>query len=177
MTTAPPNDILGSIVQRIYDVYFQLNQWDFSSEHRYVSKDLLTYSDLLTCSSRTRDTLEDSSNEATCIKKAESSLITYIQNINGLADKENHPALSGDPVIDNSINRPTDQTKRRKLHYSDAIESSSIGNNNDNNLASETLSNARPNGGGEDAESKKKKMIADLITRIRSALRNKFLLE
>jgi hypothetical protein len=38
VTTAPPNDVLGSVVQRIYDVYFQPTQWDFSSKHWYVSK-------------------------------------------------------------------------------------------------------------------------------------------
>jgi hypothetical protein len=61
------------------------------------------------------------------------------------------------------------------LHHSDAIESDgSVDDDNDDDAASETPSNARPDGSGEDAESKKEKMIADLTTRIRSALRKKF---
>jgi hypothetical protein len=49
--------------------------------------------------------------------------------------------LSGDPVVDSSIDRPADQTKRRNLHHSDAIESDgSVGDDNDDDAASETSS-------------------------------------
>ncbi|KAF8850017.1 hypothetical protein BDZ45DRAFT_697076 [Acephala macrosclerotiorum] len=159
-TTGPPNDVLGSVVQRIYDVYFQPTQWDFSSKH---------------CRTRDFPSRERSPNEATCVKKAESSLSAYIQHANGSAEKENHLAPSGESVVDNATDRPTDQIKRRRLHHSDDIESdSNINDNNNDDVASEIRSVARPGAGNEDAESKKEKMIADLTTRIQTALKKKF---
>jgi hypothetical protein len=105
------------------------------------------------------------------VKKAESSLTAYIQHANGPADEGNRLAPSGDSVVDNATDRPANRIKRRRLHSSDDIESDV---NNKSDVASEILSNARLGADDEDAESKKKKMITDLTTRIRTALKKQF---
>jgi hypothetical protein len=155
-TTGPPHDILGSVVQRIYDIYFQPAQWDFSSKHWYVLRSVNLVGSLIS-SSRTRDfaSCERSPNETTCVRKAKSSLTTYIQHANP-ADKENHLVLSGDSVVDSS-NGSADRTKRPRLHDPDDIGSDGDIDDNNDDVALAIRSNARPGADDKDSESKEEK--------------------
>ena len=116
-------------VQRIYDVYFQPTQWDFSSKCWYVlgsSSPGLQ----LTSHSRTYDPPVSGCPDVSCVKKAELALLGYIKSEN---DAEIEVKVLGSSGVEDACDRPANRLKRRRLNTAHSVYTERDLNGDDDN--------------------------------------------